>query len=86
MVHRACMHGCTNECHKTCNSWYSGMMVLISSIIGILILISKNLSDSFYGGLSTASASFYAVLHVNNSLSHCAIAAAWPCDSCYRES
>ena len=47
--------------HITRISWYSGMVVPISSILGILILHSKNvlgLNDSFPGGLSAVSASF----------------------------
>ena len=31
-----------NKRHKTCNGWYSGMMAPIYSIVGILILYSKN--------------------------------------------
>ena len=32
--------GHTNEHYKTRNGWYSGMVTLISSIVGILILHS----------------------------------------------
>ena len=37
MVHRVLLH---TEHHKTHNGWYSGMAVLIYSIVGILILYS----------------------------------------------
>ena len=30
--------GCTNGCHKTSNGWYLGLIALISSIVGLLIL------------------------------------------------
>ena len=35
-------HGHTNEHHKTRNGCYSGLVWVISSIVGILILYSKN--------------------------------------------
>ena len=59
MVHCTLSH---NECHKTHNGWYSGMVVPTYSIVGILILHNKNvpdlLSSSIYGGLVTVSAKF----------------------------
>ena len=39
MVRHALSH---NKCHKTLNDWYSGMVVPIHSIVGILILYNKN--------------------------------------------
>ena len=39
MVRRALSHV---KCHKTRNDCYSGMMAPIYSIVGILILYSKN--------------------------------------------
>ena len=64
MVCRVLSH---NKRHKTCNGWYSGMVVPIYSIVGILILYSKNVLAlgsviterySFYGGLVTATVNF----------------------------
>ena len=58
MVHHGLSH---SGHHKTRNGWYSGMMALIYSIVGLYILYSKNvlgLSGSFYGGLVTASVNF----------------------------
>ena len=40
MVCRTLSH---KEHHKTCNGWYSGMVAPIYSIVGILILYSKNI-------------------------------------------
>ena len=39
MVHCVWSH---NECHKTRNGWYLGMVMPISSIHGLLTLYSKN--------------------------------------------
>ena len=39
MVCRASLH---NGHHKTSNGWYLGMVAPISSILGLLILYSKN--------------------------------------------
>ena len=54
--------------------WYLGIVALISSILSMLILYSKNLlslSDSFHGGLARAFVNLRTVLHVNNSLCDC---------------
>ena len=52
------------ERYKVCNGWFSGLVVLIFSIVGVSILYSKNvlgqrnLSDNFGDGLFTAPTRF----------------------------
>ena len=61
MIRQAWVHG---KRHKTCNGWYLGMVALISSILDLLILYSKNvlgLSNSFHGGLARAFANLSVV-------------------------
>ena len=47
-----------NERYKTCNGWHSGMMVPISSIIGILILYTY-VVRMYYVGQRILSGSFH---------------------------
>ena len=73
-------HGCTNGCHKACNGWYLGLVVLLS---GIWLERAESLatSDSFHGSLFRVLTNFRAVLCVNNSLV-CRVrpASSWPLD------
>ena len=61
-----CRAWAQNERYKICNGWFSGLVVPISSIVGVSILYihsknvlgQQNLSDSFRGSLFTVPARF----------------------------